>query len=380
MSPRLATFLVFVVNGVVVGTWVAAIPGTKERLGASGGEFGLALLVAPLGALVAQQVTGQLLMHVSSRRLLAIASPIFPWLVVLPIAAPSLPTLALALFLFGYVNTSMDVTMNAHGVALEDVGGVSILSGLHGGWSLGGIVGALGIALALQVGVEPLLEAVVAAVLLLLLAVFAIRHLGTGTVRTEGAGGFHRPARAVLPLAAIVVLIAFVEGGLTDWGGVYLDQGLGASASFAAMAFAALSAGLFIGRMGGDWAKDRVGSIRLTQWGMFLTAVAIAAFLILHDPWIALAGLAVAGVGLANTVPQVFGAAGRIAPGGPSLSAVFTALTLAFVASPAIIGTTSDVVGISNAFWLFVAASVAVGLAISRVPVAETNPRFRRSA
>ena len=33
-------------------------------------------------------------------------------------------------------------------------------------------------------------------------------------------------------------------------------------------------------------------------------------------------------------VPQIFGAAGRIPPGGPSLSAVFTTLTLAFLAGP----------------------------------------------
>ena len=45
-------------------------------------------------------------------------------------------------------------------------------------------------------------------------------------------------------------------------------------------------------------------------------------------------GLGAAGIGIANTIPQIFGAAGRIPPGGPSLSAVFTALTMAFVLSP----------------------------------------------
>jgi hypothetical protein len=48
------------------------------------------------------------------------------------------------------------------------------------------------------------------------------------------------------------------------------------------------------------------------------------------------------------------------------------------MAGPLIIGTSSDIVGISGTFWLFVAASVAVALLIPRVPVAETNPRFRR--
>lgn len=377
MSPRLATFLFFLVNGVVIGVWVAAIPGIKDELGASGTDFGFALLFAPLGALVAQQVTGQMLVRISSRRILTASALVFPWLVLLPIAAPSLLLVAAALFAFGYTNTTMDVSMNAHGVALEDAGGKSIMSGLHAGWSLGGIVGAVVIALAIAVDVSPLMGAFVVVILLWLLVMVAARRLGTGSVRTEGVSGIHLPSRAVLPLAGLIVLIAFVEGGLTDWGGVYLDEGVGASDSVAAMAYAALSLGLFVGRMGGDWVKDRIGAIRLTQLGMLLTAAAIVAFLLIAEPWIGLAGMFVAGLGLANTIPQIFAAAGRIPPGGPSLSAVFTTLTLAFVIGPPLIGVTSDALGIEGAFWLFVAASLVAALLVPRVPSAETNPRFR---
>ena len=32
ISPRLATFLMFVVNGAVVGTWLASIPGIQASL------------------------------------------------------------------------------------------------------------------------------------------------------------------------------------------------------------------------------------------------------------------------------------------------------------------------------------------------------------
>lgn len=377
MSPRLATFLIFLVNGVVIGTWVATIPTVKDDLGASAGDFGIALLFAPLGALVAQQVTGQLLVRVSSRRLVTVSSLIFPWVVILPLAAPSVPVLAASLFFLGYCNSTMDVSMNAHGVVLEDEGGSSIMSRLHAGWSLGGIIGAVGIALALQLGLDPRVEALVVAVVLFVLVLVITRHLGTGSVRTEGAGGLHRPSRAVVPLAALIVLIAFVEGGLTDWGGVYLADGVGAEESLAALAYAALSLGLFAGRMSGDWAKDRIGSVRLTQLGMFATAAAVAMALLVAEPYVALLGMVAAGVGLANTIPQIFGAAARIPPGGPSLSAVFTTLTLAFIVGPPIIGRTADLIGISGAFWLFVVASLVVALAAPRVPSAETNPRFR---
>jgi MFS family permease len=376
MSPRLATFLVFVVNGAVVGTWVASIPGIKGALGATDTQMGLVLFCAALGALVSQQVTGQLLVRVSSRRMVLATGLVFPLLTVLPLLAPDPLLLALAMIVFGAFNTAMDVSMNAHGVALETRGGTSIFSGLHAGWSLGGILGAVGVGIAVSLGVDVRLEALLAGIILWLVVLGASRSLGHGSVRTEGASGIHLPPRAVLPIALLIILLAFVEGGLTDWGGIYLRQGIGTSAETAAFAYAALSLGLFAGRVGGDWVKDRFGSIRLIQWGMLLTAAAITAFLVVGNAAVALLGLVVAGIGVANAIPQLFGAAGRIPPHGPSLSAAFTFLTLTFMAGPPLIGLTSDALGISAAMGLFAVASVFVAAVVPRVTSAETNPHF----
>lgn len=379
LSPRLATILVFIVNGVVIGTWVGLIPTIKESLAASATEIGLVILVMNAGALVAQQASGQLLMRFSSQRLLAATLLVYPWLVILPVLAPSPLALAGVMIVFGFFNTTVDVVMNAHGVALETRGGRSILSGLHAGWSFGGIVGSLGVAIALQLGVQPIVEVIAVAVALFVVSMVAARSLGEGSTRAEGGGRFHFPTRAVIPLAVLIVLIAFVEGGLADWGGVYLSEGLGADTGVAAFAFAAFSAGLFVARLGGDWAKDRFGSVRLIQLGMLLTAGALAVSLLVGNVIVALVGLFVAGIGIANTVPQIFGAAGRIPPHGPSLSAIFNSLTLTFMVGPTLIGVTADAAGIGIALWLLVAASVVVGLMVPRFSAAETNPRFRRA-
>jgi MFS family permease len=157
-----------------------------------------------------------------------------------------------------------------------------------------------------------------------------------------------------------------------------LRQGLLADAEIAALAFAAFSLGLFIGRILGDRAKDRIGSVRLIQWGMLLTAVVILVFLVAANDVVALVGMVLAGIGIANTIPQLFGAAARIPPHGPSLSAVFTFLTLAFMIGPLLIGATTEAFSIGTAFGLFIVASVAVAVIVRRVPVAETNPRFQR--
>lgn len=380
MSPRLATFLMFIVNGAVIGTWVAWIPTIKADLGASGTGFGVTLLFAPLGALVAQQINGQLLMRISSRQLLTISALILPWLMVLPMAAPGLPTLAAALFVTFYVVTSMDVAMNAHAVALEDARGASIMSGLHAGWSIGGVIGAVAVAAAIGLGVGRLPEALLAGALLWLVALAAARNLGTGSSKAEGASGFHLPSRAVWPIAGLIALIALVEGGLTDWGGIYLRGTAGASDEVAALAYGALSVGLTIGRLVGDAMKDRIGSIRMIQLGMLLAAVSITSFLVVGHPAFGLFGLLLAGIGMANALPQLIGASGRIRPYGPSLSAAFTSITLAFVIGPPIIGSTSDAIGMTWTLGILVVASVVVAVLVPRVPRAETNPRFATTA
>ena len=380
MTPRAATFLMFVVNGAVVGTWFASIPGIQSSLGASGTEIGLIILVLAVGALVSQQVTGQLLVRFSSRRVLLGTSFVMPVLTVLPLLAPTALSLAIVMFGFGALNTAMDVAMNQHGVALERSGGKSILSGLHAGWSIGGILGAVGVGVALTVGVDRVAEAALAGLLLWIVVLVAGRFLGTGSVRTEGASGISWPSRAVLPVALLIVLIAFVEGGLSDWGGIYLRRGVGSAAEVAAFAYAALALGLTLGRLGGDALKDRIGSIRLIQVGMVVSAVAIAVMLLIGNAVVALLGLVVAGIGVANAIPQLFGAAGRIPPHGPSLSAAFTFLTLAFVIGPPVIGISSDAFGVSAALGLLVVASIVAALVVTRVPGAETNPRFRTGA
>ena len=376
ISPRLATFLMFVVNGAVVGTWIAAIPGIQASMGASQTQIGLILLSAALGALVSQQVTGQLLVRVSSRRMLQATSFLFPLLAPLPLLAPDPLVLAIVMFGWGAANTAMDVSMNAHGVALERTGGRSIFSGLHAGWSIGGMIGAAGVAAALFVGLAPLIEAAAAGLALWVLALFTGRRLGVGSVRTEGASGISWPSKAVLPIAILVALVALVEGGLSDWAGIYLRNAVGTSAGTAAFAYAALSLGLTVGRLGGDGVKDRIGSVRLIQAGMLLAAIAMGLFLVIGNAAVALVGLVVAGIGIGNAIPQLFGAAGRIPPHGPSLSAAFNFLTIAFVVGPPVIGVTSDAIGIAAALSLLVVASVVVAATVHRVRGAETNERF----
>ena len=50
--------------------------------------------------------------------------------------------LAPCLFVLGAANATMDMSMNAHGVEVEQELGRPIMSSLHAGWAFGGVAGA----------------------------------------------------------------------------------------------------------------------------------------------------------------------------------------------------------------------------------------------
>ena len=376
MTQRTATFLMFAVNGFVVGTWIASIPGVQVSLAASATEIGIALLFTAAGSLVAMPITGQLLAHVPSRRLLIVTSLTLPFLAPLPVLAPSVPLLAVALFVFGALNGAMDVSMNAHGVTLERSLGKPITSSLHAGWSIGGLFGAAAVALAVALAIPPQAEILAASTAIWVVALVAGRFVGEGSIKTEGAGRISLPSRAVLPIGLLAIGAAFTEGGLADWAGIYLRQGVGSDASVAAFGYASFSLGMAVGRGFGDGVRQRIGSVRMTELGMLVVAVTVALLLVVQDARVALLGIAVAGAGVSNAIPQFFNAAGRIPPSGPSLSAVFTLAYTAFLAGPPIIGVMADTVGLTFALGLIVVSAVVVAIACRWVPAAETNPRF----
>src|SRR4051794_40654046 len=240
MTPRLATFTVFAINGAMMGTWVAHIPWLQDHLGISKTTLGLCLLCMAAGALVSMPLTGHILDGRSSASVTRVATLIFCLMLPLPLLASSPVTLGGILFVFGAANGAMDVSMNAHGVAVERELGRPIMSSLHGGWSVGGFVAAGLAALAGGVNVDPRVWALALGLSLWVAAWFVTARLGSASTHREGSS-FAAPSRGVLLIGALCFLTMVTEGAIGDWSGIYLRQNTGASAAVAATAFTGFS-------------------------------------------------------------------------------------------------------------------------------------------
>jgi hypothetical protein len=360
MKPRAATFATFMVNGAIVGTWVAYIPWMQQKLGVSKSTLGLSLLCMALGSLLAMPLAGQILHRRASAGVVRISAVLACLWLPLPLLARTPVELGALLLVLGAVNGSMDVSMNAHGVAVERELPKPIMSSLHGGWSLGGFAASGLVVAATAAGVDPRLWGAVMAVLLCLaMLAIATRLGGASTHEGDAGGGFALPSRGVLLIGILCLLAMVTEGAVADWGGIYLRQNLGAG-DLAATAYTGFSLGMAASRLGGDVLNSRLGAAPLLRGGTALVAIALGGVLLIGEPVVAVLGFALAGLGLANAVPLLFSAAGRVPPAGPSLAAVFTVGYTAFIGGPPVIGFLADQIGLPETLALLVPALLAV--------------------
>jgi hypothetical protein len=306
---------------------------------------------------------GQAIVRLGSARATRLAGTVCCLLLPLPLLAPEPLLLPLALVAFGAAAGAMDVSMNAHGAALEGALGRPIMSSLHAGWSFGGFAGAGVAGLATAAEIDPRAQGVAAAAVLLALLWVCLGRLGPGSERAPG-GGFRRPSRGVVLLAVLCFLIMVTEGAMADWGALYLRGDLGAAPGLAATAFAAFAAGMTIGRLTGDALNQRLGATRLLRGGAGLAALALGTVLIVADPVVALAGLALVGAGVANGVPLLFSAAGRgdVEVSGPSIAAVSSMGSIGFLVGPPFIGFLADATSLPLALSTLCLATGAVAL------------------
>lgn len=364
----------FFVSGAVIGIWAANVPFVRDRLDASTSLIGLCLLALAAGSVAAMVVVGRQLDRRPSAALTRAGALATPLAGALPVLAPTPAALAVALLALGVANGWLDVSMNAHGVAVERRARTPIMSSLHGGWSLGGLVGAGGVALGHLLGADPRLVTALGCGLLLAVAAWLGRHLGDASAAAARGGpgrggGRTRPTAAVVVIGGLCAMLFVAEGAMTDWAALFLAEDVGVGRALAAAGYAGFAAGMAVGRFCGDALNGRVGATALLRWGTATAAAAIALALALGQPLVALPALAVAGLGVANGVPLLFSAAGhrRDMTPGPAIATVSTMSYGGLLAGPPLLGFLADATSLPLALSTTAALTATVALLAGRV-------------
>ena len=355
---RISTATVFFVFGALLATWVSRIPVIQSKLHLSNAELGIALLGAPVGQLLAMGVTPRFVHRWSSATAARWAILATGGCTVLLGVAGGLSTLTLFLVLFGFTLGTLDICMNTQAVAVERRYGRPVMSGLHGVYSVGVLVGAAFGAAAAGLGVVPVAHFAVAACVLGLVAVVGARDLlgrsaDVANATTDSSTAGRRPRLREHPTLIAVGMVAFcslfAEGAADNWSGVFLHQVEHASFGLAPLGTAMVGVGMAIGRFAGDGVIARWGRAKTLFWASLVASGGIVLALAGGSVQAALAGYAVFGLGVATIVPISFTVAGNTSGVAPAwaLSRVSTMAYVGQLSSPAIIGLVAHTTGLS---------------------------------
>ncbi|MFI1759032.1 MFS transporter [Streptomyces sp. NPDC020571] len=318
---RYAVAAVFAVHGSVTGSFATRVPWIQDHAGVSAGQLGLALAFPALGASLAMPLAGSVSHRFGARTALRGLLALWTLALVLPSLAPNLLTLCLALFVYGATAGMSDVAMNALGVEIENRLDKSIMSGLHGMWSAGALIGSAAGTLAAHLGTDARTHHILAAAVLTVAGLVACTWvLDLQPAEDEDPPPrFALPPRSALLIGAVGFCAVFAEGASLDWSAVYLRDELETSAGLAAACTTGFTLTMALARLAGDKVVDRFGAVRTVRVSGVLATLGGLLVVIGGHPAVAMSGFALMGLGIAVVVPLCFAAAGR-AGSNPSLA------------------------------------------------------------
>jgi MFS family permease len=356
---------VFFINGMVLASWVPHIPAVKARHALSDGQLGLVLLAMAVGSVLALPLAGGLITRFGSRLLTSVAALGFCLALPLPLMSPNVGVLALSLMLLGACNGILDVSMNAQAVEVERHYQRAMMSSFHGLFSLGGLVGAGVASLEMSFGVGDVQHLTTITLLSILVVISVLRWLAPSPPQPDSRGPtFVRPTGVLLGLGSLAFFGLLTEGAMADWSAVYLHESLGTDLATAAAGFAACSLTMAAGRFGGDRLVNHFGPRQVLCLSGTLAAVGLGGSLFIGKPLTAILGFGLVGLGIANIIPVLFSAAGKI-PGvqaGTALAAVATTGYCGFLAGPPLIGFVAEITSLSVALGMVSACCALIAL------------------
>lgn len=373
-SARLAVLLLFLCHGVLLGGWVTHIPLAKEQLGVGPGIFGLALLSFAAGAVMSMPITGVLINLFGSARLCWVTGLMFALNLFAPAFAPNLPLFVLGGVLLGASVGSMDVAMNAHGLAVEKALKTPVMSAFHGMFSIGAAIGTLGGAW--WMGIAGPMAQLLSISLVGAAGIVASIPLLLPAHVDKGLSGSHfaMPTKATIGLGLLCFLALMVEGSVADWAAIMLRERFVVDAASAAYAFGFYQTGMAIARFTGDGLRLRFGAVRMVWVSAVLAAVGTAIALVAPSIMLSMLAFFVAGIGIGNVAPVLFAGGGRLEPDAPGrgIAAVTSLGYAGFLAGPPLIGIVAEVTTLQISLVLTVIAALIIAAFARMVQSADT--------
>ena len=349
-KAKRATQAVFLVCGLALSSWAPMVPFAKERLNLNESDLGLLLLLLGAGAILMMPVTGFLSHKFGTRIVIFISGLLAALILPLLLLVNDIAVMGVLLFLFGASVGAIDVAMNTHGVFVQNQLPKPVMSSLHGLFSVGGLLGSLGLGLLIEAGLRPMVAAISIACLLVLILISQYSSLFTKALEqpaTEEETDSKKESRSfawlhktILYLGFACFIVFLAEGAMLDWSALLLTENRGVSVALSGMGYAVFSVAMAVMRLTGDRLVTRLNEKTVVVGGAILAAAGILIAANAGSLSLTLVGFVLLGIGSANIVPVFFSEAGRLRSVASAIAipAVSTIGYAGQLAGPALIG------------------------------------------
>lgn len=379
---RTAIFAIFLASGLSIATWASRVPAIKVELGVDNIQIGLMLLGAGIASIAGLSLATPVLARFGARTGMLGAILVFAaGVALIGVGTDVLQSYAFVvagLVLFGLGNGAVDVMMNVEGAAIEKQVGKTILPLFHAFFSFGTVIGAGLGALAVALGLNVLVHTSVMAVVIAVIAVVTHAMVPAREIAMDPADDadrrhwrerLHTALSAwreprTYALGVIMLGMAFAEGGANDWLALGMVDGHGSTQAVGALGLTVFSISMTIVRVLGGPLVDRFGRVATLRVLAALATAGLLLFILAPSIPLVFVGAALWGAGVSLGFPLgMSAAADDPAKAAARVSAAATIGYISFLCGPPILGVISEQIGLLNTLYILVALAIASGLA-----------------
>ncbi len=370
-KARWATRTQFLNLGFVAGVWGVHVPSLKAAYSLDERTLAAALLATSVGSVLTLTMAGRLVGKLGARGTAILSGWAIALALALSLVLPGFWALVPVMVLLGAGESVFDVAINAEGTMLETLTGRTVMSGFHGMFSLGAMVGAAAAAAMIRGNVSSAIQlALVAAVVGTSITIASRGMLAAHPAADASHAQFAWPKGTLLLIGLLILSGMLAEGVMYNWSVLYVAQELHAPQEQAALAYVSFAGATAAMRFAGDSVRARMSERTMLVAGPALTAVAMLLVLLVARPWFAMVGFAFVGAGLATVVPILYNAATRV-PGVSRAAAIASVSSigyLGFMIGPPIIGGLAHATSLTFAMGTQIVAALVLIFGALRLP------------
>ncbi|NND14739.1 MAG: MFS transporter [Eudoraea sp.] len=315
---------VFASLNIWFGTWIIYIPYVKESLEIDKASLGIALFFLSFGVFTIFPIASRIIGYLGVGRTTWWAVVMCSVTAMLPMLAQGYWMLLLGLYLFGAANGLLDIAMNTLVTEIEKKEKQHFMSASHGFFSLGGVIAGLGSFAIPTLNNAALHMGVIVVVVFIINLIFMRQYIDISGIPEKKVPFSFKFFKPLLLIGLVSFIAMGTEGAIIDWSGLYLKEIAMAPEVLFGAGFLAFSVTMTLGRFLGDGISARIGSNAIVMLGI---GIALLGFVLVltGNPYIAIIGFALNGLGYSVIIPELFRIGGKI-------EGVISAQGIAFIA------------------------------------------------